>query len=90
MNTAYEAVRAHNDQPPEFEFFRHCRNAAAHSNRFFFSEREPARPAAWRTVTLNKSKKGSANPLFNRRCIHGLIGLGDLIELLSDIERRVP
>jgi hypothetical protein len=34
--TAYAAVEDRNDRSPEFEFFRHIRNASAHGNRFNF------------------------------------------------------
>ena len=50
LNTAYSVADAHNDQSPEFEVFRHLRNAAAHGNNFFFKKDEPRRPASWGSV----------------------------------------
>src|SRR5436309_2282113 len=37
VNTAYESVKDQNDHSPEFEFFRHIRNACSHLNRFWFT-----------------------------------------------------
>src|SRR5437879_11164170 len=34
--STYEIAEHHNDKSPEFEVFRHLRNAAAHGNRFTF------------------------------------------------------
>jgi len=68
VNTAYESVKHENDQSPEFEFFRHVRNASSHLNRFCFRSEEPRRPASWRSVSINHELKGNANPLQNDHC----------------------
>jgi hypothetical protein len=68
-------------ETPEFEFFRHVRNAAAHGNRFTFKNREPKRPAAWRTLTLDaKTHAGS-------QCFGGLLIAADALSLLSDVQK---
>ena len=88
-NAAYEQVGARNDGSPEFEAFRHLRNAASHSNRFFFKPREPKLPAAWRTLRIDESLKGAANPLQGTQCFGTVIGPADILQLLSDIEPKV-
>jgi hypothetical protein len=90
VNTAYETVAESNDQSPEFEFFQHVRNAASHGNVFNFFPREPTRPASWRSVTIDTTLKGTANPLHGSLCFGGLIAPADAIALLSDIEQKLP
>jgi hypothetical protein len=34
VNTCYESVKSKNNQSPEFEFFRHIRNACSHNKLF--------------------------------------------------------
>ena len=87
-NTAYESVKDRNDQSPEFEFFRHVRNASSHRNRFYFTEKEPSRPAAWRGAVLDHMQRGSANPLQGAVCFGPILGPADLIDLLADIEKK--
>lgn len=89
MNTAYETVKDGNDRSPEFECFRHVRNASSHRNRFFFSDKEPARPAAWRGIVLDDKVKGRANPLFDQVCFGNVIASADAIALLWDVEQRL-
>lgn len=89
-NTAYESVKHKNDRSPEFEFFRHIRNASSHQNRFFLYPHEPVRPAAWRSVRLDHVVKGKANPLHGTDCFGRFIGIADIIDLLGDIERKIP
>lgn len=88
-NTAYEAVKERNDRSPEFEFFRHLRNACSHMNKFNFSQKEPARPAHWRGKTIDHTQKGRDNPLFGRVCFTEFVGIGDTIALLWDIEQNL-
>jgi hypothetical protein len=88
-NTAYESVKDKNDQSPEFEFFRHIRNASSHQNRFFFKTTEPARPATWRDATIDHTVKGSHHPLQGLECFGSYLGAADLIDLIADIEVKL-
>jgi len=88
-NTAYESVKDKNDKSVEFEFFRHIRNASSHKNEFFFTDLEPSRPASWRGLIIDHTKKGKSNPLFGDRCFPPFLGPSDLILLLSDIEQKL-
>ena len=90
LNTAYAVAAAHNDRSPEFEVFRHIRNAASHGNRFNFRHDEPRRPASWSTFTIDHGRKGNFNPLFGVECIGATISPADSLALLQDIERRLP
>lgn len=89
INTAYESVKEKNDHSPEFEFFRHLRNAASHKNCFNFYPHEPSRPAHWRGFSIDSSLKGQANPLFGKTCFMGYLGGADAVYLLWDIEQRL-
>lgn len=89
INTAYETVKLLNDRSPEFEFFRHIRNASSHSNRFNFHANEPSRPASWRGLTIDHALKGSSNPLHGTVCFFDFLGPGDPLFLLSDIQLKV-
>lgn len=88
-NTAYETVREKNDGSPEFEFFRHIRNASSHGNRFIFTRKEPSKPVAWRGGTIDHTLKGNANPLHGTECFGAFIGAADIIDLLWDIEQKI-
>jgi hypothetical protein len=88
-NTAYEAVKDRNDRSPEFEFFRHVRNASSHRNQFCFRSDEPSRSAAWRTVAIDHSRQGSDNPLQGAQCFGAYLDVADLLDLLWDIEQRI-
>lgn len=88
-NTAYESVKDKNDQSPEFEFFRHIRNASSHQNVFNFYDHEPKRPALWRGTEINSNKKGSTNSLCGTECFGTFMGMADLIDLLKDIEEKI-
>lgn len=87
-NIAYESVKSQNDHSPEFEFFRHVRNASSHLNRFKFEKREPRRPATWRGVALDHTKPGDKNPLQGTYCFGQLLSVSDILWLLWDIEQR--
>jgi hypothetical protein len=88
-NAAYESVKAQNDHSPEFEFFRHLRNASSHGNRFTFLPGEPRRPASWRGIGFDHTLKGASNPLHDSPCFGPLYGPADLIDLLFDIEQKL-
>jgi hypothetical protein len=90
VNSTYEEVGHQNDHSPEFEVFRHLRNAASHQNRFHFKPHEPRRPAAWRGFVIDHNQKGSSNPLHGTPCFGTKIGPADIIFLLSDIESKLP
>jgi hypothetical protein len=88
--TAYTVADVHNDQSPEFEVFRHLRNAAAHGNYFYFKKDEPRRRAAWGRFVIDDKLKGSFNPLSGVECIGDTISPVDVLALLQNIERRLP
>jgi hypothetical protein len=85
-----DALEAYRNQTPIWEFLRHCRNAAAHNGGCFnFINNEPRRPAEWRGIVITQALQGS--PLFKRPPNgDGLIGPGDVIYLLHDIEQLIP
>jgi hypothetical protein len=85
---AYEMTKHCRDEGPLWEFFRHCRNAAAHNGRFHFTRGEPKRPAEWGRFKLELSMHGT--PLFSGKGTTGLLGPGDPIRLLWDIEQAYP
>ncbi|OGW38592.1 MAG: hypothetical protein A2X58_10020 [Nitrospirae bacterium GWC2_56_14] len=88
--TAYTVADVHNDQSPEFEVFRHLRNAAAHGNYFYFKKDEPRRRAAWGRFVIDDKLKGSFNPLSGVECLGDTISPADVLALLQSIERRLP
>jgi len=90
LNSAYVVAEAHNDHSPEFEVFRHLRNAASHGNKFNFTQREPRLPASWDSFVIDHTLKGSANPLQGIECIGTTISPADALALLHDIERHIP
>jgi hypothetical protein len=90
LSTAYTVADAHNDQSPEFEFFRHLRNAAVHGNSFYFKKDEPRRPASWGTLVIDHKLKGTFNPLSGVECIGDTISPADALAVLQNIERRLP
>jgi len=90
INLTYEKVKEFNDGTPEFEFFRHTRNASSHNNRFFFKQNQPNKPVYWRGIVIEHDLKGSNNPLFGVPCFGGVMGSADVFYLLSDIEAKLP
>jgi hypothetical protein len=68
---------------PEFEFFRHIRNAMAHGNRFHFTKDEPRRDAYFNEFRLDRSLDGTENVL------PGFIGPADVLDLLSYIKETL-
>ena len=74
-NTAYEAVKDMNDKSPEFEYFRHIRNASSHQNMFNFSDNEPYRPAIGKNRNRSQFER-KRNPLYAQRVlVHSLVSL---------------
>lgn len=89
VNTAYESVKGQNDHSPEFEFFRHIRNACSHNNTFNFMNGEPRRRAEWRGLVIDDSQKNQSNPLFGQQAFLNILGPADSILLLWDIEQKL-
>lgn len=93
---AYEMTKQFHDKGPLWEFLRHCRNAAAHNGLFTFHSGEPKRQARWRQFEIQAGMEGSAliDPLEGRSLMSpasvGLLGPGDPILLLWDIEQAYP
>jgi len=88
-NSAFESVKQLNDKSPEFELFRHLRNASSHQNLFNFFEKEPTLPASWQSAVIDHSYQGKANPLYGTSCFGNFIGVPDLIDLLKEIEGKI-
>jgi hypothetical protein len=86
---AYETVKSMNDHSPEFELFRHLRNAAAHQNKFNFTNQEPRRPAAWLKQSIDHTVKGEGNLLHGHVCFGSFISPSELIDLIAHIEKRL-
>lgn len=72
---------------PIVQFLRHCRNAAAHGGVFTFDSGEPKKPAKWRTLKIERTMLG--NCLFADPPKKGYIGIGDVLYLLADIEKKL-
>jgi hypothetical protein len=70
---------------PIWEFLRHCRNAAAHKGRFNLVRGEPRRLATWRSKTTAPGLNGTL--LFTDGKLPGFLGPGDVLYLLSDLEK---
>ena len=85
----YEAVKERNTKSAAWELFRHIRNASAHDNLFTFRESEPSRPAHWRKLTIDDTRKGKNNPLCGRKCFFEFMGISDLLLLLWDTEQTM-
>lgn len=90
VNICYETVSEYNDKSQVFEFFRHIRNAASHSNTFCFKDWEPTRTAEWRGITIDSNLKGNNNPLHGQKCIGNIVGSADLLYLINEIEDLIP
>ncbi|MEQ1598499.1 MAG: hypothetical protein ABL880_03940 [Methylotenera sp.] len=90
LNSTYEIAKQFNDRSPEFEIFRHLRNAASHKNLFTFNANEPALPALWAGLKIDHTLKGSTNPLEGGECVGTVVSAGDIIALLYEIEAKLP
>jgi hypothetical protein len=91
MIVAYDTTEAFRTVDPIWEFLRHCRNAAAHGGRFRFPGGEPRRPAEWGGFALHSRMEG--HKLFDSppgNIESGLLGLGDPIRLVWDLEQTYP
>ena len=84
----HEITRHLGHQEPEWEFLRHCRNAAAHGGRFNILGAEPRRPASWRGKTIEIELNGER--LMDNFDHHGFLSAGDPILLLWDLEQFLP
>lgn len=88
---AWESVKQRSDRGLIWEFFRHCRNAAAHNGRFTFTPNEPSRPGAWRNLSVDYSSEGKLlfpGPI--RAPAEGFMLMpGDVLYLLLDIENSL-
>ncbi len=87
---AFELVKetGHYEDSAIFEFLRHCRNAAAHGGKFCLFANEPRKRAEWGRFTISENLNGT--PLFRRPDGSGLLGPGDPVRLLWDIEQAYP
>lgn len=88
-NTAYEAVKENNDKSPEFELFRHIRNASSHQNKFNFFPKEPTSPAHWKDAKIDHNIKGRDNPFYGTKCFGSFFGVPDIIDLLKEMEGKL-
>lgn len=70
-------------QDPEFEFYRHIRNAVSHGNKFTFKNTEPRKPASFKTLTIDASMNGMQN------VINDYINFGDLLDLINFIKTNL-
>jgi len=70
---------------PVYEVLRHVRNAAAHGNTWWFSDREPRRPAKWRNFEIDP-QKGDTNLLQGKPCFNGSLMPAALLFLVRDVE----
>jgi len=87
---AYEVSKEANrvTQAEDWEFLRHCRNAAAHKGRFIFKNGEPRRAAAWAGLVITRELEGL--PLFEDGSKTGLLQPGDPVRLLWELDERYP
>jgi hypothetical protein len=90
LTGTFACAEDYNDHSPEFEFFRHLRNAASHGNRFNFHPREPRRMASWSGCAIDHALKGIANPLANTECVGTFLSAAGVLSLLHDIEAKLP
>ena len=84
---AYETTKKYNDNSPIWNFLYHCRNAAAHNGKFKITNVKKI-PAKWGQFEITKSLEGTN--LFRIPNRGGLLGIGDPIRLLWDIEQQYP
>ncbi len=87
---AFELIKEsdHYEASPICEFLRHCRNGAAHGGKFNLRAHEPRRKAEWGKFIISSDLNES--PLFRRPNGTGMLGIGDPIRLLWDIEQAHP
>lgn len=83
---AWENTKDDQNDDPVWKFLYHCRNAAAHKGYYNFLHGEPKQLAKWRSLEITKALQG--NPLFPDPPREGFLGVGDVLYLLSDIEKE--
>jgi len=71
-----------------WEFFRHCRNAAAHGNRFGLSHGEPRHRAEWDGIVIDRAMHGKA--MLGSPSDNALLFPGDALLMLHDVEVLIP
>lgn len=82
---AYESTKRLDDKKSElWNFFYHCRNAAAHGGKF--NIKSTRFPAKWGNLEITRSMNGTN--LFQIPDEGGLLGPGDPIRLLWEIEQK--
>jgi hypothetical protein len=70
-----------------WQFFRHCRNAAAHNGKFCFETNEPKYISKWKHLEIKSGMHGEE--LFTTTDpLNGCLSLGDPIKLLWDVEQK--
>lgn len=84
---AYETTKEYDDKTPIWNFLYHCRNAAAHNGKIEVKARQKL-SAKWGNFEITKSLDGTN--LFYLPIKGGLLGIGDPIRLLWDIEQQYP
>lgn len=80
----FEETKQLDDRSELWNFFYHCRNAAAHGGRFRI--KNPRFPAIWGDLEINPSLDGTN--LFYIPDEGGLLAVGDPIRLLWEIEQK--
>jgi hypothetical protein len=71
------------NRSPEFQFFRHLRNAISHGNRFYFKKGEPRYHSQFKSLVLNPALQGTQQVLFD------FIKPGDVIDLVRYLRDNV-
>lgn len=83
--SAFERTKSWGNRNHEiWNFFYHCRNAAAHNNSFKI--KKDRFPAKWKDLEITKELNG--NKLFKEHEYDGFLNFGDPIALLWDIEQN--
>jgi hypothetical protein len=83
---AWENTKGDHTDDPLWEFLRHCRNASAHKGHFHFLHGEPKKPAKWKSLEITHDLHD--HPLFSEPPEEGFLGVGDVLYLLTDIEKE--
>ena len=81
---AWELTHNYHTQHELWEFFRHCRNAAAHNGKFTFHKGQLKYPARWKSLEIIQALDGYT--LFVDPPAPGFMGIGDVLYLLYDVE----
>jgi hypothetical protein len=86
--SAYESTKQFKSNDTIWEFFRHCRNAAAHNGKFKFRKNQPSNLAEWNNFKITNELEGTY--LFYTPNNNGMLKVGDPLDLLWDIEQKYP